>query len=111
MINEVTDSVQRKPGRGDTTLSVSCSDKISRWNVIGIQGALLYHFLHPVYLSSITVGQSSNNFGEVLVEDCLKKALHDRILPLSNELKSPFRVNQLQYRQRSFDIQKLLHPL
>lgn len=37
-------TVQRKPGRGDTTLSVSCSDKIARWNIVGVQGFELYLF-------------------------------------------------------------------
>jgi len=33
--------VQRKPSRGDTTLSVSCSDKIARWRQIYCWGLLL----------------------------------------------------------------------
>lgn len=41
---------------GDRLLTMACSDKILRWNVLGIQGALLTHLVRPIYLKSITVG-------------------------------------------------------
>lgn len=44
------------PGTGCGSLA-TCSDKIARWNVLGMQGGLLTAFLPaPIYLQSITIG-------------------------------------------------------
>jgi hypothetical protein len=39
-------------------LSMTCSDKITTWNAVGIQGALLAHLVSdPIYLTTITIGR------------------------------------------------------
>lgn len=70
----VVGCVRTKPGRGDPTLSVSCSDKILRWNCVGIQGALLSLLLDPIYLSSIIIGNDDSLYSE----EALKRAVIDR---------------------------------
>eukprot|EP00890_Picochlorum_soloecismus_P003949 jgi/Picsp_1/4555/NSC_01925-R1_trna-specific adenosine deaminase len=46
--------VRRKPGRGEPSSSVSCSDKIAKWLRIGFQGGLMLSLLtDPLYFESI----------------------------------------------------------
>ncbi|PHT48319.1 hypothetical protein CQW23_12527 [Capsicum baccatum] len=87
-------TVMRKPGRGNSTLSVSCSDKIARWNVVGVQGALLSYLFEPIYISSVSIGQSHIASKTSITGDEMMRAIHERVLPLSNKLMEPFQVNK-----------------
>uniref|UniRef100_A0A3B5MQN4 Adenosine deaminase RNA specific B2 (inactive) n=1 Tax=Xiphophorus couchianus TaxID=32473 RepID=A0A3B5MQN4_9TELE len=40
--------------------SMSCTDKIAKWSVAGLQGALLSQLVEPIYLHSLTVGRLSH---------------------------------------------------
>jgi tRNA-specific adenosine deaminase 1 len=53
----VVGALRTKPGRGDPTQSLSCSDKFARWNVVGLQGALLSLLINePIYFKSLIIG-------------------------------------------------------
>ena len=41
---------------GERMRVMSCSDKLCKYNIVGIQGALLSHFVEPIYFDSLIVG-------------------------------------------------------
>lgn len=51
---------------------MSCSDKLARWNVLGVQGALLSLYLEPIYFKSMIVGSLFN-------KQHLTRAVHTRV--------------------------------
>ncbi|XP_037672396.1 tRNA-specific adenosine deaminase 1 isoform X2 [Choloepus didactylus] len=82
-----------KPGRGDRTCSMSCSDKLARWNVLGCQGALLAHFLEePIYLSAVVIGKCPYN------QEAMQRALIGRCQNVST-LPKGFGVQELKIQQ------------
>lgn len=72
--------MRTKPGRADSppTLSMSCSDKIAAWNVLGIQGALASRLLHPVYIDRMIIGEVTPAMHDEVTADCTR-ALYARL--------------------------------
>lgn len=79
--------VRTKPGRGDPTASVSCSDKLSKWCHLGIQGGLLMLLLDtPIYIATFTILDETP-----FCEKALKRALYERLGTV--ELLPPYKRN------------------
>ncbi|XP_016530011.1 tRNA-specific adenosine deaminase 1 isoform X1 [Poecilia formosa] len=99
-----------KPGRGEPTLSLSCSDKLARWGVLGFQGALLSHYLEEaLYFDTVVVGKcpySQEVMHRALVTRCSRvselPAGFSVCLPLllQSSLEFPFSQNQTELQHR-----------
>lgn len=99
-------SLRNKPGRGEATISMSCSDKIAKWNALGCLGALISHFVpKPLYLTSIVIGKCPYS------EQCMRRAVYDRISQV--KLNEPYRIHtpQLICSHISFQYINTIHKL
>ena len=89
-------SIRRKPGRGNPTRSLSCSDKLAKWNLLGIQGAILASiFPGPIRFDSIIVASDLFNreaFSRAVYGRFLGRKLNvDKVSILQSSVDHPLR--------------------
>jgi hypothetical protein len=70
---------------GGRLFTMSCSDKLARWNVLGVQGALLSLYIEPIYFKSLTIGS-------LFHEQHLTRAVYSRISGIP-DIPEPFVAN------------------
>lgn len=79
--------IRTKPGRpqAEPSISMSCSDKIACWTMMGFQGTLLYALIGKVYIQSYVVGDqaiiSQKRTMESIQEILQKKCGGHRCIP------------------------------
>lgn len=81
--------IRIKPGKGDRTMSLSCSDKIARWNLMGVQGCMLSSIVDPIYLSTVVLAD-----GTPYNQAAMERALNKRFKDADKFLNHPFKLRQ-----------------
>lgn len=77
--------LRTKSARSDTltanrTLSMSCSDKIATWGMLGMEGSLLSHFVEPVRLATVVLILGHNPGVARHAMEATRRALHGRFV-------------------------------
>ncbi|KAL7424406.1 hypothetical protein Q5752_000088 [Cryptotrichosporon argae] len=98
-------AIRTKPGRADSipTTSLSCSDKIASWNVLGLQGGLLADLFDPVYLDLVVIGgveeeapegfDANGNWHERIGRE-VNRALCRRMTGIEGRLPPPYHLHR-----------------
>ncbi|KAF3423473.1 hypothetical protein E2986_10602 [Frieseomelitta varia] len=94
----VVGPLRTKPGRGNPTLSLSCSDKIAKWNLLGVQGSLLSILIPPIKIETIIVGGNCP-FSLEAMERGLYKRFNEKTCELKI-IQSKFSFNQQKNSER-----------
>lgn len=101
--------IRIKPGKGDRTMSLSCSDKIARWNMLGVQGCMLSSIVEPIYLSSVVLADGTP-YNQAAMERALYKRFEDAnkflnysfklhkptVITANNKIKFPYAKNDTE---------------
>eukprot|EP00210_Caulerpa_lentillifera_P005253 g5020.t1 len=83
--------LRRKPGKGEATTSMSCSDKILRWSFLGFQGQkALSILLEPMYFDTVIVC-APNTSSESIIKSSMERALVHRSSSLAMRVNQPFK--------------------